>query len=150
MESVTVVSILRLQALKSSTGSFNFTWDLFDVGLWSTVEVNIGVICVCLPSLRLLLVRLYPKLSGSAKRQSAYYTNSEYHSGATGVRQMFGTGTLSNVRHSRRGEDESSNRIMCYKSFAVDFHDETALVQMCDLHLKNTKLGSSYAVETEW
>ncbi|RCI11033.1 hypothetical protein L249_5188 [Ophiocordyceps polyrhachis-furcata BCC 54312] len=66
---VTVVSILRLRALDFSSHSANPTWDLFDVGIWSTVEINVGIICVCMPSLRLLLVRLFPSLSTSSSQR---------------------------------------------------------------------------------
>ncbi|RDA89813.1 hypothetical protein CP533_0872 [Ophiocordyceps camponoti-saundersi (nom. inval.)] len=66
---VTVVSVLRLRALDFSSHSANPTWDLFDVGIWSTVEINVGIMCVCMPSLRLLLVHLFPTLSTSSSQQ---------------------------------------------------------------------------------
>ncbi|EQK99093.1 Extracellular membrane protein, CFEM domain protein [Ophiocordyceps sinensis CO18] len=55
---VTIVSVLRLRALNFSAHTANPTWDFFDVGIWSTVEINVGIICVCMPSLRLLLLVL--------------------------------------------------------------------------------------------
>lgn len=59
--SVTVVSILRLNSLmKFRSSSDNPTWDFFDVAIWSDIEMNVGLICVCLPSLRRLLVQLCP------------------------------------------------------------------------------------------
>ncbi|EHK21808.1 uncharacterized protein TRIVIDRAFT_129304, partial [Trichoderma virens Gv29-8] len=30
--------------------------DLFGIGLWSTLEINVGIICTCMPSLRLPLI----------------------------------------------------------------------------------------------
>ncbi|KAM3550434.1 hypothetical protein ARSEF4850_008348 [Beauveria asiatica] len=62
---VTVVSILRLRSLVGFANSNNPTWDQWEVAYWSTIEVNIGMICTCLPSLRLLLLRLFPGLLGN-------------------------------------------------------------------------------------
>ncbi|EHA56857.1 hypothetical protein MCOR27_003608 [Pyricularia oryzae] len=62
---VTVMSVLRLQSLVSFANSDNPTWDNWDVVRWSTIEVNVGVICACLPPLRVLLIRAFPQLSGS-------------------------------------------------------------------------------------
>ncbi|KAH6854782.1 CFEM domain-containing protein [Chaetomium sp. MPI-CAGE-AT-0009] len=65
---VTVVSIIRLQSLVTFAKSSNATWDNFPVSLWSTVEINVGIMCTCMPTLRLLLVRLFPALGGSTSR----------------------------------------------------------------------------------
>ncbi|OAQ57526.1 extracellular membrane protein, 8-cysteine region, CFEM [Pochonia chlamydosporia 170] len=58
---VTVVSILRLQSLINFANSTNPTWDNLIVGWWSTIEVNVGMICTCLPTVRLILVRAAPQ-----------------------------------------------------------------------------------------
>ncbi|KAF4430997.1 extracellular membrane protein, 8-cysteine region, CFEM [Fusarium austroafricanum] len=63
---VTVVSVLRLQTLLRFGNSNNPTWDQWCVAFWSIIEVNVGMICICLPTLRLILVRLYPKAFGAA------------------------------------------------------------------------------------
>lgn len=60
--SVTVVSILRLQSLIYFAKSTNPTWDQWIVAWWSTIEVNVGMICTCLPTLRLILVRAAPRI----------------------------------------------------------------------------------------
>ncbi|KAK3298689.1 uncharacterized protein B0H64DRAFT_371144 [Chaetomium fimeti] len=69
---VTVVSIIRLHALVTFAKSSNATWDNFPVSLWSTVEINVGIMCTCMPTLRLLLVRLFPALGGSTSRGYGY------------------------------------------------------------------------------
>ncbi|KAK4099846.1 hypothetical protein N658DRAFT_516969 [Parathielavia hyrcaniae] len=76
---VTVVSIVRLRALVLFGKSSNPTWDNFPVSLWSTVEISVGIICTCMPTLRLLLVRLFPVLGGSSYGPSA---NGYYQSGS--------------------------------------------------------------------
>lgn len=69
---VTVVSIIRLQFLVSLGSSHNPTYDQIDISVWSTVEINIGIICASMPSLRILLVRLFPVLGGSSYDKSKY------------------------------------------------------------------------------
>ncbi|KAJ3536905.1 hypothetical protein NM208_g6527 [Fusarium decemcellulare] len=64
---VTIVSILRLQSLVNfGTKSINDTWENFNVAIWSTVEINVGIICACMPSLWTLCVRLFPRIIGQS------------------------------------------------------------------------------------
>lgn len=69
---MTAVSILRLQFLVYFGNSTNPTWDQFATCYWSSIELNVSVCCACMPSLRLLLVRMFPRAMGSARdgRQS--------------------------------------------------------------------------------
>jgi hypothetical protein len=47
---VTVVSILRLTALKSFADSQNFSWDSWDNCFFSGLEIGLGTICACMPT----------------------------------------------------------------------------------------------------
>jgi hypothetical protein len=67
------MSALRLQSLVRFATTSNPTFDFYDVCLWSTVEFTVGVLCACLPSLRLLLVDLCPGMSGMAHGVSLAY-----------------------------------------------------------------------------
>ncbi|KAH7091696.1 CFEM domain-containing protein [Paraphoma chrysanthemicola] len=62
---VTVVSILRLRSLVTFANSINPTWDQWDVSHWSIVEINVGLICACMPAFRTLLAGVLPKVFGS-------------------------------------------------------------------------------------
>ncbi|KAG5917341.1 hypothetical protein E4U42_007272 [Claviceps africana] len=62
---VTIVSILRLQSLAYFYSSSNPTWDLWYTAWWSTIEINVGLMCACLPTVRVILVRLWPDVFGS-------------------------------------------------------------------------------------
>ncbi|PTB70368.1 hypothetical protein BBK36DRAFT_1107638 [Trichoderma citrinoviride] len=62
----TAVSILRLQSLIRFANSANPTWDHWNVAWWSTIEVNISIMCTCLPSIRLVLAHLFPRMIGSS------------------------------------------------------------------------------------
>ncbi|KAK7728675.1 hypothetical protein SLS63_006536 [Diaporthe eres] len=75
---VTVVSVLRLQSLMQYASSTNVTWDNTSVAIWSTIELNVGMICTSLPTLRLLAVRVWPVLNGSTIRSRFGYSGSRY------------------------------------------------------------------------
>ena len=83
--SVTVVSILRLQSLIYFAKSTNPTWDQWIVAWWSTIEVNVGMICTCLPAVRLILVRACPRIfstNQSRYRSTASATDDGYGRGS--------------------------------------------------------------------
>ncbi|KAG6003994.1 hypothetical protein E4U21_001536 [Claviceps maximensis] len=59
---VTVVTVLRLQSIIYFSKTTNPTWDNWIISWWSTIEANVGGICTCLPTLRLMLVRVAPRI----------------------------------------------------------------------------------------
>jgi len=69
---VTIVSILRLQALVNFARSSNVSWEFYAVQRWSTIEIGVGTICTCLPTIRQLFVRLFPALDGSSRTHQQY------------------------------------------------------------------------------
>ncbi|KAG6004964.1 hypothetical protein E4U21_000587 [Claviceps maximensis] len=77
---VTIVSILRLQSLVYFYNSPNPTWDLWFTAWWSTIEINVGLMCACLPTVRVLLVRMWPNVfgSGSTTHSSSWSSRSQH------------------------------------------------------------------------
>ncbi|KAF1933714.1 CFEM domain-containing protein [Didymella exigua CBS 183.55] len=59
---VIVISSLRLYTLAHFANSKNITWDYFEAGYWSLLEIDVSIICGCMPAHRLLLSRLWPKV----------------------------------------------------------------------------------------
>jgi hypothetical protein len=55
------------------------TWDYLEASLWSIIECQVGIICSCMPSIRLGLARLFPKILGSTRDAASAQTY-----GATG------------------------------------------------------------------
>ncbi|KAH8880915.1 hypothetical protein GQ53DRAFT_668892, partial [Thozetella sp. PMI_491] len=90
---VTFVSILRLQSLLNFANSANPTWDQLLVSLWSTIEISVGMICACMPTLRLILARFLPRvvetINGSAKSVSDNSTRYRSQLGASRVARPF-------------------------------------------------------------
>ncbi|KAG4441555.1 hypothetical protein IFR05_002940 [Cadophora sp. M221] len=135
---VTVVSIIRLQSLISFAKSNNPTWDNLPVSVWSTVEISVGMICTCMPTLRLLLVRFFPKIMGSTQlsRTGNNYYNSTHGHTANG-------GNISVVRPTGRSADETDTEIndgaIRYQQSYTVHHDdqwdqdESKLIEMSDL-----------------
>jgi hypothetical protein len=114
------------------------------VSVWSTVEINVGMICACMPSLRLLLVRLFPKMLGSTQQQSGienkqYSTHSHTANG----------GTISVVRPRGKFPRPNSkamdaDRITYEQSYTVHHsdqwdQDESKLIEMSDLESESVK-----------
>ena len=148
--SVTVVSVLRLRSLvRFGTSSQNPTWDYYEVALWSTLEINIGIICTCLPSLRLLLVRLFPRVLGSAQYYSGY-GNPSRRSRAKSHRESRGGIRTGNIvtSQSDRAHGASLSKgdgITLERTYAVEFgdNDEMELVGVRDVDIKSSNSGSS-------
>lgn len=59
---VIIISALRLYSLAHFAKSQNITWDYFEAGYWSLLEIDVSIICGCMPAHRLLLSRLWPKV----------------------------------------------------------------------------------------
>lgn len=105
---VTIVSILRLRALVHFSASKNASWEFYNVSVWSTIEICVGIMCACLPTLRLLLVRLFPVLGGSSARSRAndkyynYGSGNELRSVGQSHRSRNVQSTISSVSHTAR------------------------------------------------
>lgn len=73
---VTVIDVVRIYYLQqainrvpttSSSGDMygrspNFSWNASFSLMWSAVEVNVGIICACIPTLKPLIIRILPAM----------------------------------------------------------------------------------------
>lgn len=137
--SVTVVSCLRLQSLVLFATSNNPTWDQSEVVNWSNIEVNVGIICACLPTIRVILVRFFPNIMGTTKATSqAYNAKYGYGNGSRG---------MGNTAGSRFGQTSGRgvNEITYTKTFEVQHadNDEVELMQVDDFGKSSPKPKSS-------
>ncbi|PTD07401.1 hypothetical protein HYE67_002206 [Fusarium culmorum] len=73
---VSIVSIIRLQFLVAFGKSTNPTWDFFDTCYWSVIEVNVAIWCACMPDLRLLIVKAFPRLNSQNDSRPSKSTSS--------------------------------------------------------------------------
>ncbi|KAM3423899.1 hypothetical protein BST61_g1294 [Cercospora zeina] len=61
---VTIVSMIRLRLLVKFGDSENITHDYKEAGFWTIVELHTAIVCACMPGIRNLLRRAWPKLMG--------------------------------------------------------------------------------------
>lgn len=133
---VTIVSILRLSALVHFAKSSNASWEFYDVSMWSSIEICVGIMCACLPTIRLLLVKVFPILAGSTNRSRQKYYN--YGSGnelkdvtikggSRATRSHIKSGISSNARSPRSAVfPEHENGITVKTSYTVEHtHSDT-------------------------
>lgn len=55
-----ITSIVRLKYLSTFQNSTDLTWENTDILVWSILEIEVTVICACLPTLRPLFVEMIP------------------------------------------------------------------------------------------
>ncbi|KAF5626076.1 integral membrane protein PTH11 [Fusarium sp. NRRL 52700] len=139
---VTIMSILRLHAtVQAGVKTTNATWEYLAVSKWSTIEGNVGIICACMPSLRILLVRLFPKILGTSQRYYNYGSRSNKQTpGNTHNRSIpLGTNATSQADRSQRRVDPVG--IECHRTYEVEYgdNDETYLVHMKDMDHKSAR-----------
>ncbi|OAF99007.1 uncharacterized protein CC84DRAFT_1191485 [Paraphaeosphaeria sporulosa] len=59
---VIFTSAMRLYSLVHFANSHNITWDYVEAGYWSLIEVDVSIICGCMPAHRMLIARAWPKI----------------------------------------------------------------------------------------
>lgn len=92
------MSILRLQSLVRFAKTHNTSWDYYGISLWSGLEISIGIMCACLPTVRLLLIRLFPILgdqSTSRSKPHVYHRHGSDERVRSGVQAAEEEGTSS-------------------------------------------------------
>jgi hypothetical protein len=75
-----IIGVLRLYYLYQSTISIDLTYDNVAPATWSAIELNVGIICACVPALRPVLSLAFPGLLSSrgANTTSNPYTRTHH------------------------------------------------------------------------
>jgi len=81
-----VVSIIRFAELCVHGTNPDVTWALGNLGIWSTVEICVGIIAACLPTTWPLIVRVFPRLANGTSRMHARPTPYNDASDASGLK----------------------------------------------------------------
>ncbi|USW51811.1 hypothetical protein Slin15195_G051300 [Septoria linicola] len=63
---VCVISVMRLSSLYAISVSTDVSWDNPLAAIFSSCEVNVGILCSCLPTLKGCITRYFPRLFSSA------------------------------------------------------------------------------------
>ncbi|KAL2194232.1 hypothetical protein P885DRAFT_43437 [Corynascus similis CBS 632.67] len=109
---------LNVHWKKKVMGSIMFA-DIVQVCLWSGIELDVGVICPCLPSLRLLLRRLLPRVLGSTGRYELDPMSTAATAGGmrSGIRRSIGGGQVG----GGHGAPGGAGKIVVENTFAVKY-----------------------------
>ncbi|KAF3902088.1 hypothetical protein ABW21_db0201828 [Orbilia brochopaga] len=67
---ICIVSILRLRFLIILSRSMDPTWDQPATAYWSAIEMNISIVCACLPALKPLVSLVAPSIFGTTPAAS--------------------------------------------------------------------------------
>lgn len=136
---VTVISVVRLQSLVEFGETDNPTWNNLKVSLWSTIEINVGIITCCMPTIRLMMLRLFPKMSSTYRSTQAYYAKNGFSQQSKGKRSRSRTNELSSQEQpSANSAQRPAGGIEYSRGYTVQFHDAEAgsQVQLRDLDSK--------------
>ncbi|KAI1849609.1 hypothetical protein JX265_007948 [Neoarthrinium moseri] len=131
---VTIVSVIRLRSLIVFANTQNPTWDYSEAAWWSTVELHVGIVCACLPSLRSLFINLGVRVLGSSNDKSRSYATGGSNLASARRGNMTGEKSQSVPKHGDEGDfiplvDVPDNK-STHKQFGVavsetDSYDET-------------------------
>lgn len=87
---VVITSCLRVTTLDVFATSTDNTYDIANV-MWTIIEPNVAIVCACLPTLRQLVVKLFPALG--SKSSANRYGTPGYDSNAYGSKSRGSRGT---------------------------------------------------------
>ncbi|KAF3905280.1 hypothetical protein ABW21_db0206632 [Orbilia brochopaga] len=59
-----VCAVMRVVTIAQLLNGFDFTWTIYDPGMWGLLELTIGIICACIPPSKLLFEKIYCKMAG--------------------------------------------------------------------------------------
>ncbi|GME34854.1 putative pth11-like integral membrane protein [Neofusicoccum parvum] len=108
-----IMSIVRLHAISVSLNSPDPGESNATPAMWSVVEVHVCLICACLPSLRPVLLRIFPYASSfgssngqSAKRSQHHLTTTRKWTQGNGINRLSSNGGSVRIDDSERGLTE--------------------------------------------
>jgi len=72
ISSTCIISVIRIQSLSSRTDTRDYYWTAIAPACWSNVEINCGILCSCLTTLRPLARRVFPRFSSTKSDKGLY------------------------------------------------------------------------------
>ncbi|KAJ3456348.1 hypothetical protein MRS44_016371 [Fusarium solani] len=124
---VTVVSVIRFKSLVNFGKSINKTWELYNVSVWSTIEITVGIMCACLPTMRAVLVKIFPILSASSTQNSRGNQYYERHNSLPPMASRMGAQAVATASANRLHSDEEhyveTAGIIFHKTYGVRYSE---------------------------
>ena len=108
--STCIISIVRLFTLRDSIDTDDPTWDNVPTSYWTVVELNCGIICACLPTLRPLLRKFLAGPDRDSSPKGSFATIGE-QSLRKKPRGLYSLATVTEVEEGRAAESEEKSRV---------------------------------------
>jgi len=142
------VSILRLQSLVAISNSEDQTYDNAPAAIWSSIEINVGIICSCLPCLRLIAARFLPAVfsSNNAANSAQQCTHSIYRRQSEPGTMLGPVGTK--YAHSSDNSRNRGRTIEVVTEMQVEVEDMHSWEQGTDYTANTPPVGRGYSTET--
>ena len=127
---VCVVSMIRIKSLVDISRSPDVSWSNPPAAEWSAIEVNVGIICASLPSLKAAITRFFPRLFSSRNGSRGLTSNRR---DASRHRPVGSTATFDATSRGGQGvaPDFSTKKMPGFGSIAIatrtDNVDETEM-----------------------
>lgn len=113
--STCIISVYRITTLKAAADSTDPTWENTNAAVWSILEVTIGILAACLPTLKPLFAMILPRLFKSTITSQAR----QYHEYSMSARKSR-TGTKTNPTAATayiKSEDDDTAALRTEGSF---------------------------------
>ncbi|KAL1997775.1 hypothetical protein VTN02DRAFT_791 [Thermoascus thermophilus] len=94
---VCLTSILRLASLKEVATSTDTSYDNVGAAYWTAAEVNVGIMCACLPYMRPLIARIFPHFISTDSYHRTYGRKTEGPVDATRTLRTTHRGTMISI-----------------------------------------------------
>lgn len=104
---VTICSIIRLKYLIGWAFNPNPPWNYSELAVWSVIELDVSVICACMPGMASLLRRIKQRSTEYIKSKSTNSASRRFDRTTEGEQGIVKT-TIVSVLHSGRAEDGAS------------------------------------------
>ncbi|KAF7553954.1 hypothetical protein G7046_g6952 [Stylonectria norvegica] len=74
---VVITSCLRVTTIDIAAKSNDATYDISST-MWTVIEMNVAIVCACLPMIRPLIVKIFPRLMPKSSSNNQKYGSSAY------------------------------------------------------------------------
>ncbi|KAH7170127.1 hypothetical protein EDB81DRAFT_153503 [Dactylonectria macrodidyma] len=82
---VVVTSCLRVTTIDIAATTNDLTYDISST-MWTVIEMNVAIVCACLPMIRPVIVKLFPKLMPKSSSNNQKYGTKSYMTGHSQAR----------------------------------------------------------------
>ncbi|ORY07925.1 hypothetical protein BCR34DRAFT_630871 [Clohesyomyces aquaticus] len=122
-----LISVVRLFTLHKAVDTKDPMWDNAPAAYWTVVELNCGIICACLPTLRALIAKYVPKV-----------LSTRYHNTSSGGTRV--TVGLSTMHKRSRGDKDNG----IYVQKDIEVHSTTELRSNAAVYPVSLEEGSQH------